>query len=90
VRGGYRLNEYWAFEGLHEYGDGFDARRIVNGAQIQTNTFMGGAKLLVPLGRFQPYLSGSVGLGREVRVLITIARVRVPPPGAVAPAGTLR
>lgn len=61
VRAGYRLNEYWAFEGLYEYGDDFDARRIVNGAQIQTNTFMGGAKLLVPLGRFQPYLSGSVG-----------------------------
>lgn len=62
VRAGYRLNEYWAFEGLYEYGDDFDARRIVNGAQIQTNTFMGGAKLLLPLGRFQPYLSGSVGL----------------------------
>ena len=61
VRGGYRLNEYWAFEGLYEYGDTFGAHQVVPGAEIQTNTFMGGAKLIVPLGRFQPYLSGSAG-----------------------------
>lgn len=62
VRGGYRLNEYWAFEGLYEYGDDFGAHQVVPGGDIQTNTFMGSAKLIVPLGRFQPYLSGGVGL----------------------------
>lgn len=62
VRGGYRLNEYWAFEGLYEYGDDFGAHQVVPGGDIQTNTFMGSAKLIVPLGRFQPYLAGGVGL----------------------------
>ncbi len=61
VRGGYRLNDYWAFEGLYEYGDDFGAHQVVPGGDIQTNTFMGGAKLILPLGRFQPYLSGSAG-----------------------------
>lgn len=60
VRGGYRLNEYWAFEGLYEYGD-FNAHDVLAGNHVQTNTFMGGAKLILPLGRFQPYLSGSAG-----------------------------
>ena len=60
VRGGYRLNEYWAFEGLYEYGD-FNAHQVLPGEHIQTNTFMGGTKLILPLGRFQPYLSGSAG-----------------------------
>jgi hypothetical protein len=60
VRGGYRLNEYWAFEGLYEYGD-FNAHDVLAGEHVQTNTFMGGAKLILPLGRFQPYLSGSAG-----------------------------
>lgn len=61
VRGGYRLNDYWALEGLYEYGDDFGAHQVVPGGDIQTNTFMGGAKLILPLGRFQPYLSGSAG-----------------------------
>ena len=60
VRGGYRLNEYWAFEGLYEYGD-FNAHDVLAGNHVQTNTFIGGAKLILPLGRFQPYLSGGAG-----------------------------
>lgn len=60
VRGGYRLNDYWAFEGLYEYGD-FNAHDVLAGNHVQTNTFMGSAKLILPLGRFQPYLSGGAG-----------------------------
>lgn len=61
VRGGYRLNEYWAFEGLYEYGDDFGAHQVVPGADVQTNTFMGSTKLMLPLGRFQPYLAAGAG-----------------------------
>lgn len=62
VRGGYRLNEYWAFEGIYEYGDDFGAHQVVPSGDIQTNSFTANAKLIVPLGRFQPYLMGGAGL----------------------------
>jgi opacity protein-like surface antigen len=61
VRGGYRLNEYWAFEGIYEYGDKFGAHQIVPNGEIQTNSFTGNAKLILPLGRFQPYLMAGAG-----------------------------
>jgi opacity protein-like surface antigen len=61
VRGGYRLNDFWAFEGIYEYGDDFGARQVYPGERIRTNAFTGNVKLLVPLGRFQPYLMGGAG-----------------------------
>ena len=61
ARGGYRFNDYLAAEGIYEYGDDFGAHRIFPGAGIQTNAFTVNGKLLLPLGRFQPYLSGGVG-----------------------------
>jgi hypothetical protein len=62
ARGGYRLNEFWAIEGIYEYGDDFGAHQVTPGAKIQTNSFTVNGKLLVPLGRFQPYLEGGVGV----------------------------
>jgi len=61
ARGGYRIDDYWAIEGIYEYGDDFGARQVAPGAGIQTNAFTVNGKLLVPLGRFQPYLMGGVG-----------------------------
>jgi len=62
ARGGYRLNDYWALEGIYEYGDDFGARQVTPHAKIQTNSFTLNGKLLLPLGRFQPYLEGGVGV----------------------------
>jgi len=61
VRGGYRVNDFWAFEGIYEYGDDFGARQVFPGERIRTNAFTGNAKLLLPLGRFQPYLMAGAG-----------------------------
>jgi len=61
ARGGYRFNDFFAAEGIYEYGDDFGAHQIVPGASIQTNAFTVNGKLLLPLGRFQPYLMGGVG-----------------------------
>jgi hypothetical protein len=61
ARAGYRLNEYWALEGIYEYGDDFGAHQVAPGARIRTNSGTVNAKLLLPLGRFQPYLEGGVG-----------------------------
>jgi opacity protein-like surface antigen len=61
ARGGYRLNDFWALEGIYEYGDDFGARQVAPGASIQTNAFTVNGKLMLPLGRFQPYLEGGVG-----------------------------
>lgn len=61
VRGGYRVNDFWAFEGIYEYGDDFGARQVHPGERIRTNAFTGNAKLLLPLGRFQPYLMAGAG-----------------------------
>lgn len=61
VRGGYRFTEFCAAEGLYEYLDDFGAGGKFASASVQTNTFTVNGKLLLPLGRFQPYLSGGVG-----------------------------
>lgn len=69
VHGGYRLNEYLAFDGVYEYGNDFGrghSRTIGNqvitrGASIQTNVFTVGPKLILPLEWFQPYLDGGIG-----------------------------
>lgn len=59
ARGGYRFNEFFALEGIYEYEDDFGAR--IGQGSLWTNAFTGNSKLILPLGRFQPYLSGGVG-----------------------------
>jgi opacity protein-like surface antigen len=69
VHGGYRLNEFLGFDAVYEYGNSFGASRsrtvgnrvITGDADIQTNVFTVGPKLILPLGRFQPYLDGGIG-----------------------------
>jgi opacity protein-like surface antigen len=62
ARFGYRTNEIFAVEGVYEYGDDFGAHQVVpRGARIRTNSFSVNGKLIVPVGRFQPYLMGGVG-----------------------------
>jgi opacity protein-like surface antigen len=60
ARGGYRINDFFATEAIYEYGDDFGSDRRLGGS-IQTNVFTVNGKLLLPLGRFQPYLMGGVG-----------------------------
>jgi opacity protein-like surface antigen len=67
--GGYRLNEYIAFDGVFEYGNDFGRGKsrnigdqvITHSSTIQTSAFTVGPKLILPLGRFQPYLDGGIG-----------------------------
>jgi opacity protein-like surface antigen len=59
ARGGYRLDEIFALEGLYEYLDNFGAKNF--NAGIWTNHASINGKLILPLDRFQPYLSGGVG-----------------------------
>jgi len=59
ARGGYRLNEIFAVEALYEYVDDFGVKGGRGG--IWTNNFTVGGKLILPLDRFQPYLSGGIG-----------------------------
>jgi opacity protein-like surface antigen len=68
VRGGYRFNDFLAAEGLYEYQDEFGASRgalsrlgVGKSVDVQINQFTVNGKLLLPLGRFQPYLEGGVG-----------------------------
>jgi opacity protein-like surface antigen len=69
--GGYRLNEYIAFDGVYEYGNSFGRtgrtrtigdQTITRSSDIQTNSFTVGPKLILPLGWFQPYLDGGIGV----------------------------
>lgn len=59
ARGGYRFNEFIALDGLYEYVDDFGAKRGSGG--IWTNHASVNGKLILPLDRFQPYLSGGIG-----------------------------
>jgi len=59
ARGGYRLDEIFAVEGLYEYVNDFGAKQGSGG--IWTNHASVNGKLILPLDRFQPYLSGGVG-----------------------------
>lgn len=61
ARGGYRINDFFAAEAIYEYADDFGSHRFGN-SDIQTNAFTVNGKLLLPLGRFQPYLMGGVGV----------------------------
>jgi len=59
ARGGYRFDEIFALEGLYEYVDNFGAKEANVG--IWTNHASVNGKLILPLDRFQPYLSGGIG-----------------------------
>ncbi len=69
IRGGYRLNDYFATEILYEYMDDFEQERrdlLGNraGAHLTTNNFSWMGKLLAPtagLTNLQPYVSGGLG-----------------------------
>ena len=61
ARAGYRFDEFLATEGIYEYADDFGADAANGHGSIQTQTLTVNAKLLLPLGRFQPYLIGGVG-----------------------------
>jgi len=67
VRGGYRFAPYFAVEGLYEYMDDFGLTATTLGGmkvheEIRTHNFSLLGKAILPLGLFQPYLSGGVGL----------------------------
>jgi len=59
ARGGYRFNEIFAAEAIYEYVDDFGLKGGRGG--IWTNNFTVNGKLILPLDRFQPYLSGGIG-----------------------------
>ncbi|MEW6268854.1 MAG: outer membrane beta-barrel protein [Thermodesulfobacteriota bacterium] len=59
ARGGYRFNEIFAAEGIYEYVDDFGLRGGRGG--FWTNNMTANGKLILPLDRFQPYLSGGIG-----------------------------
>ena len=84
VRGGYRLNEDWAFEGLYEYGDDFGAHQVAPGADIQTNTFMDGS---TGLSRRGNTVFRGVGLGGFAEYVVVSASGAVDPPSSVSAAG---
>jgi len=67
VHGGYRFNDFLALDGVYEYGNSFGRsgstfnQTITGNSSINTNAVTVGPKLILPLGRFQPYLDGGVG-----------------------------
>jgi opacity protein-like surface antigen len=61
ARGGYRFDEIFAIEGLYEYIDDFGLDRGLGRGSIWTNHASVNGKLILPLDRFQPYLSGGIG-----------------------------
>jgi opacity protein-like surface antigen len=65
ARFGYRFIDWLAVEGLYEYANNFgcDLGHLEgsNDMSVQANIFTVDAKAILPLGRFQPYLSGGVG-----------------------------
>ena len=67
VHGGYRFNDFLALDGVYEYGNSFGRsgatfnQTITGNSSINTNAVTVGPKLILPLGRFQPYLDGGIG-----------------------------
>lgn len=59
ARGGYRLDEMFAVEGLYEYIDDFGVKGGSGGIWMNHASVNG--KVILPLDRFQPYLSGGIG-----------------------------
>ena len=74
LRGGYRFNDYIAAEGVMEYADGYSSKvtlpRQPGLVGVDSETiddsrwsidFALNAKAILPLGRFEPYVSGGIG-----------------------------
>lgn len=60
ARGGYRFFDWLAVEGVADYADDFGASDGDQSFKLFSAT--GNAKLILPLGRFQPYLGAGIGL----------------------------
>ncbi len=62
VRFGYRFNEFFALEGIHEYLVDF-SKEFEPGTNVDVSVadISAGPKLILPMGRFQPYLMGGFG-----------------------------
>jgi len=56
-RGGYRFFPWFAAEALLEYGNEYDARAAGSSGQARTLSTTVAAKFILPLDRFQPYLT---------------------------------
>jgi opacity protein-like surface antigen len=72
LRGGYRFNDYLAAEGVMEYADGYSSKVSLPPAGLGVDSetiddsrwsidFALNAKAILPLGRFEPYVSGGIG-----------------------------
>lgn len=72
LRGGWRFNDYFATEAVLEYADGYSSEVSYPalGVAGETNTtkdtlwtidFAVNGKAILPLGRFEPYVSGGIG-----------------------------
>ena len=71
LRGGYRFNDYLATEAVLEYADGYSSKSTLpNLIGVEKDTiddsrwsidFAVNAKAILPLGRFEPYVSGGIG-----------------------------
>jgi opacity protein-like surface antigen len=62
ARGGYRFADWFALEGIFEYADKFGANAPRSeGSSVSLISTTGNAKFIVPLDRFQPYLSLGAG-----------------------------
>ena len=94
LRGGYRFMDFFALEGVFEYGNEFEAdssfpdddfpdRTASVNSEISTIGFWTNAKGILPLGMVEPYLSGGIGLLYADE--LTIAQVWEQPMGATAP-----
>jgi len=62
ARGGYRFADWFAVEGIFEYADDFGANAPrARGDDLSMITTTGNAKFIVPIERFQPYLTLGMG-----------------------------
>lgn len=57
ARGGYRFFPWFAAEALLEYGNDFGARAPGTSGEVRTISTTFAAKFIVPVERFQPYLT---------------------------------
>lgn len=62
LRAGYRFLSFLAAELHYEYADGFGVEALGGRIDITTNVVTANLKAIAPLGRFQPYAGGGVGI----------------------------
>lgn len=62
ARGGYRFFDWFALEGIFEYADDFGSNAPRTDVDLSLITTTANAKFIVPLERFQPYISTGIGL----------------------------